>query len=76
MGFAWELLGCKGIRIRGGTRIIVYFVMYEMRPVFFLLVGRGGEKRTGMELFDDLEKLSDVVDVKVYFFGKLGRGEW
>ena len=34
-----------------------------------------GKKRTGMELFDDLEKLSDVVDVKVYFFEKLGRGE-
>jgi hypothetical protein len=35
-----------------------------------------GKKRTGMELFDDLEKLSDVVDAKVYFFEKLGRGEW
>ena len=29
-----------------------------------------------MDFFDDLEKLSDVVDVKVYFLEKLGRGEW
>ena len=33
-----------------------------------------GKKRTGMELFDDLEKLSDVVDVKVYFLWKVGSG--
>jgi hypothetical protein len=45
VGVAWELLGCKGIRIIGWTLIIVYFVMYETGAEgFFEVLGRGVER--------------------------------